>query len=328
MAFDLTKLWYRKSLWPWLLLPLSGLFRSLVALRRMAYRSGLLRSQTLPVPVIVVGNISVGGTGKTPLVAWLARFLQQQGYRPGIVSRGYRGRARHWPQQVRPDSDPCMVGDEAVLLARRSGCPMAVGPDRVAAARALLEHSDCNLILSDDGLQHYALARDIEIAVVDGVRRFGNGHCLPAGPLREPVSRLEEVDMVVSNGLGGRLEYPMKLRLGEARQLLDPAVRRPLDSFRTDSLCALAGIGHPRRFFTELRRHGLKFSERAFPDHHAFSAAELDCGPDVTVLMTEKDAVKCSRFAGPQHWYIPVDAEPVAAFGQRLLALLDKIKPG
>ena len=199
----LEKRWYSTST-PLLLLPFEWLFRLLVLLRRLAFRLGLKPSYALPVPVIVVGNISVGGTGKTPLVVWLVSLLRKAGYHPGIVSRGYGGKAERWPQQVRPDSDPQTVGDEPVMLAQRCACPIVAAPDRVAAAKLLLKHTKCDLIITDDGLQHYRLKRDIEIVVVDGERRFGNGHCLPAGPLREPQSRLAEVDFVIANGLAGR----------------------------------------------------------------------------------------------------------------------------
>ncbi|MGB5718018.1 MAG: tetraacyldisaccharide 4'-kinase, partial [Gammaproteobacteria bacterium] len=214
--------WYTRTPWLVVLTPLSLVYRVIVSLRRAAYKIDLLRSTRVPVPVIVVGNITVGGTGKTPLVVWLAEYLRGKGYKPGIISRGYGGTASNWPQQVRPDSDPGAVGDEAVLLAAKTGCPMSVAPDRVAAARALVEHGECDILLSDDGLQHYALQRDIEIAVVDGVRRFGSGFMIPAGPLREPVSRLQAVDLVVVNGLGGDGEHPMSLTQGDAHNLLDP----------------------------------------------------------------------------------------------------------
>ncbi len=318
--------WYRPGLLPLVLLPVAGLYCLVVAARRRAYRMGLLARHRLSVPVIIVGNITVGGTGKTPLVVWLAQLLAQAGYRPGLVARGYRGRARHWPQQVRPDSDPQVVGDEAVLLARRCRCPMAVGPDRVAAARALLEHSDCDVILSDDGLQHYALERDIEIAVVDGVRRFGNGHCLPAGPLREPRGRLAQVDLLVSNGPGLGMEHPMTMRLGAARALDDPERERPLTEFRGRRVHAVAGIGNPQRFFSALRGLGIEVEPHPFPDHHDFSAADLEFPDQAPVLMTEKDAVKCVRFAAPDRWYVPASAAPDERLGPEILALLERVE--
>ena len=278
----------------------------------------------MPVPVVMVGNLTVGGTGKTPLVTWLVTFLKESGYRPGVIARGYKGRARHWPQQVRADSDPLAVGDEAVLLAGCCGCPIAVAPDRVAAARALLEHSDCDLIVCDDGLQHYALKRDIEIAVIDGVRRIGNGYCLPAGPLREPSGRLAEVDLVVVNGLGRRGEYPMKMRAGRVINLDQKLESRDLSSFARQSVHAVAGIGNPERFFVSLRQAGMLLEEHVFPDHHAYTAANLDFGDDRPVMMTEKDAVKCRNLCLTNAWYVPVTIEMTAEFGARVLDLLAK----
>ncbi len=308
--------------------PLSWLFRGAVAARRAAYRSGLLRSRRFDVPVIVVGNITVGGTGKTPLVIWIVELLRREGYRPAIVSRGYRGRARHWPQQVRPDSDPVMVGDEAVVLARRCRCPIAVGPDRAAAVEALLRHSDCDVIVSDDGLQHYGLARDVEIAVIDGTRRFGNGLCLPAGPLREPVSRLDSVDMtVVNSGSALRREYPMTIGALSLRKVRDDEIAYLPAEFPSRDVHAVAGIGHPARFFRQLRQLGFTPVEHPFPDHHDFTAADLEFGDLHPVVMTEKDAVKCRRFCGDDCWYLAVEAQPDPRVGQRLLAMLNRLAP-
>ena len=318
--------WYTRNPWLILLTPVSLLYRLVIWLRRLAYRSGLLRRHRLPVPVVVVGNITVGGTGKTPLVAWLAAFLKEAGYNPGIVARGYRGKARHWPQQVRPDSDPQMVGDEAVLLAGLSGCPVAVAPRRPLAARALIDHNHCDLILSDDGLQHYALQRDVEIAVIDGVRRLGNGLCLPAGPLREPAKRLAEVDLVVANGLANRGEYPMRMRAAGARDLRDAGEIRELADFRGQSVHAVAGIGYPERFFAVLRQAGLVVDEHAFPDHHAFVETELDFGDARPLFMTAKDAVKCRHFPLANAWYVPVTIDMPPEFGARLLELLERDK--
>ncbi len=324
----LESLWYTRSPLVLLLVPLSWLFGLLVWLRRTGYAAGLLPSYRIPVPVMVVGNISVGGTGKTPLVIWLVKHLRARGYRPGIVSRGYRGQARSWPQQVRPDSDPVMVGDEAVLLAQRCQCPMAVGPDRVAAARALVEHHDIDILVSDDGLQHYALKRDIEIAVIDGVRRFGTGFCLPAGPLREPLSRLQSVDLIVANGLGGRLEYPMHMKLEQAHRLDDPSQVRSLEDLAGKTVHAVAGIGHPQRFFTALEKLRIKVIPHAFADHHSFTEADLALEPaQHPVLMTEKDAVKCRRFAqGKNWWAVPVQASLDDRFATQLDRLLEGIR--
>ena len=315
--------WYSRNLWLLLLTPLSLLFRTVVWLRRLAYRAGILSSHRLAKPVIVVGNLTVGGTGKTPLVAWLADYLRHKGQHPCIVARGYGGRARSWPQQVRPDSDPGIVGDEAVMLAGMAGCPVAVGPDRVAAARQLLEHTDCNVVISDDGLQHYALQRDLEIAVVDGVRRFGTGFMLPAGPLREPLRRLQEVDLVVVNGLAGKGEYPMRMLIGNAQLLGDRQQQRALAEFRGQSVHAVAGIGNPTRFFQALQQYGMLIEAHAFPDHHRFQREDISFGDGRPVLMTEKDAIKCRQFAGDNEWVVPVRAEMSKEFCRRLDELLD-----
>ena len=318
--------WYARSPWLLLLTPLALIFRMAVALRRSAYRVGILRSRHPAVPVIVVGNITVGGTGKTPLVVWLAEHLRGLGYRPGIISRGYGGRAKQWPQQVRVDSDPASVGDEAVLLAARTQCPMAVGPDRVAAAGALVAHSECDVIISDDGLQHYALQRDIEIAVIDGIRRFGTGFMLPAGPLREPVRRLEEVDLVVVNGLGSGREHPMRLIVREAYRLIDDT-RRDLEDFKAEAVHAVAGIGNPERFFRSLSQSVRSIEEHPFPDHHEFTPQDISFGDGRAILMTEKDAVKCRKFAGDNVWYVPLVVDMKDDFVRQLDELLDARLP-
>lgn len=278
----------------------------------------------MEVPVIVVGNISVGGTGKTPLIIWLSRYLGRN-FRPGVVCRGYGGRSRNWPQKVRADSDPATVGDEAVLLAKRCGCPVAAGPDRAASAKALVEHENCNLILSDDGLQHLSLARDIEIAVIDGARRHGNGRCLPAGPLREPPSRLKSVDVVVTNGEAERGEFRMLVRPWKAMSVNGDAPPRDLGTFVGMPVHALCAIGNPNRFFDMLHQARLNVVPHVFPDHHVFSQSDIEFGDDFPVLMTEKDSVKCRRFAGARHWYVPVRAELDASFALRLGMLLANV---
>ncbi len=252
IAHRLEQSWYGKSSLTLLLRPLSWLFTFIVMLRRSAYQMNILKSTKLSVPVVIVGNLTVGGTGKTPLVIWLANYLKANGFRPGIISRGYGGKARRWPQQVRPDADPTMVGDEAVLIAKRTQCPMAVGPHRVEAAQALLKYSDCNVIVSDDGLQHYALKRDVEILVVDGIRRFGNGLCLPAGPLRELPSRRDSVDCMVTNGVPAQGEFQMSYRGAEAVNMVTQE-RIPLNELKDNEITAIAGIGNPDRFFNYLR---------------------------------------------------------------------------
>ncbi len=320
--------WYNKGYLSLLLLPVSWVFCFIAITRRLAYRSGVLKIERLPVPVIIVGNISVGGTGKTPMVTWLVDFLREQGFRPGIVSRGYGGGASHWPQQVRSDSDARMVGDEAVLLARRCRCPMAVGPDRVAAARALLEYNDCDIIVADDGLQHYRLGRDVEIAMIDGVRRFGNGHCLPAGPLREPRSRLNSVDLVITNGVAGPREYRMALEPATLWQLGKESHSATLKSYSGQQVHAVAGIGHPQRFFRQLEEHGLQVIEHAYPDHHPFAREDVCFDDDLPVLMTEKDAVKCADFANGRQWVVPVRVQLDERLKLVLLRLLNKAGGG
>jgi len=325
MSSSIDSLWYGNSPLSLLLAPLGWLFCAAAVLRRAAYRLGIARAGRVGAPVIVVGNISVGGTGKTPLVIWMARFLMSRGLRPGIVSRGYRGRAESWPQQVRADSDPIVVGDEPVLLARATGCPVVADPDRLRAARSLLLHARCDVILSDDGLQHLSMGRDVEIAVVDGIRRHGNGRCLPAGPLREPVSRLATVDMVVSNGGGIGGEFSMIVSARGADNLQDETISEPLERFRPGPVHAVCGIGSPQRFFDTLERAGLTLIRHPFPDHHAFAAADITFDDEIPVLMTEKDAVKCRRFAAARHWCVPLQAELPETFGARLLILLGAV---
>ena len=303
------RIWYGRHPLGAVLAPFGWLYGGAMWLRRRGYSEGVFHSGGVPVPVIVVGNLSVGGTGKTPFVIWLVDYLQRHGHRPGIVSRGYGGSATQWPQQVRPDSAPETVGDEPVLLARRCRCPIAVGPDRIAAARALLEHHGCDIIVTDDGLQHYALERDLEIAIVDGVRRYGNGRCLPAGPLRESRRRLEDVDIIVCNGVPSRGEFRMTLVGDAARRFGTEGAEQPLGAFAGRKVHAVAGIGNPARFFTDLRRHGIEVIEHPYPDHHRFVAGDLDFGDERPVLMTEKDAVKCEAIAPEQAWYVPVTAD-------------------
>jgi len=322
----LDQYWYsRNAVTAWLR-PVSWAFCALVWLRRLVYRSGIVAAKRFSVPVIVIGNITVGGTGKTPLVIWMVRLLKKRGFRPGVVARGYRGQARSWPQQVRPDSDPVMVGDEALLLARHCGCPVAVGPNRVAAVDALLKYNDCDLIVADDGLQHYALRRDIEIAVVDGVRRFGNGLCLPAGPLRERATRLKEVDLVVANGGSVmRREYSMAMTPRRIRNVRNERQSYAPGDFPFRQIHAVAGIGNPARFFGLLKQLGFSIQEHAFIDHHAFRPQEIAFDDERPVVMTEKDAVKCRRFCHDDCWYLEIEAQPDERLQTRVLDLLEKV---
>jgi tetraacyldisaccharide 4'-kinase len=288
-------------------------------LRRALYKAGVFMSYRLPVPVIVVGNITAGGTGKTPLVLWLCDFLREKGYEPGIVSRGYGGRGQ--TMEVRESSAPDIAGDEPVLLARRSRCPVWIGRDRVAAARALIAaNPGCNVIVADDGLQHYRLQRDFEIAVVDGSRGTGNGLPLPAGPLRETTKRLAQVDAIVVTGNSfsppaSAVSFAMALDGNEFRNLLNPAFHQEAGAFLGKRVHAVAGIGNPARFFDHLQRLGLSFAAHAFPDHHAYSRTDLDFGDAEAIIMTEKDAIKCVQFARENHWVLPVDARVEAALG-------------
>lgn len=303
---SLDQYWYSQNPVAWLLLPLSWLFRAVAFVRRILYRAGIFASTRLPVPVIVVGNISVGGTGKTPLLIALCELLKSEGYHPGIVSRGY---GVHLSGEVllTADSTASEVGDEPLLIARRTNCPVVVGRDRPAAAKLLLDKQDCNIILSDDGLQHYALQRDIEIAVVDAARLHGNGFCLPAGPLREPVSRLDSVDFVVYNGKSNAA-YQFDLEFQTARNVATGAIAE-LQSFAGQKVHAVAGIGHPQRFFNQLEIQGLDISPHAYPDHHEYMLNDLNYGDTSPVLVTEKDAVKCARLNLDTLWAVPVAAK-------------------
>jgi tetraacyldisaccharide 4'-kinase len=328
--------WSRRGAVAWLLWPASLAFGIAAFFRRLFFRLHLFRSHKAGIPVIVVGNLVAGGSGKTPLVLWIAELLKAHGLKPGIVSRGYLGGARAAggttsakggePREANIASDPAEVGDEPILLARRSGCPVWVAPDRVAACRVLREqHPECDVIVSDDGLQHYALARDIEICVVDG-RGFGNGFLLPAGPLREPRSRLRSVDAVVLHGASGMDGHPMKLEGDKLVRIQDARDVRPAKSFAGQKVHAVAGIGDPKRFFLHLARFGLKPVPHPFPDHHPFSAGDLAFGDEAPVVMTEKDAVKCKRFARANHWVFPVNASLDPAFGRWLLEKLSGSK--
>lgn len=305
LAERLESAWYGTARAPWWTGPLSWLYGGIVALRRLLYRLGVLRSERLSVPVIVIGNLSVGGTGKTPLTIALAEALRERGRTPGVVSRGYGG-TQTLPVLLNASPDPAQVGDEPCLI-RASGVPVAVGRDRPAAAKLLIE-AGCDVVIADDGLQHYALARDLEICVIDGVRRFGNGRLLPAGPLREPMSRLQRVDYRVCNGgVVAPGDIPMELRGATVRALFDDHAK-PLSDFAGQTVHAVAAIGNPARFFASLRGQGLEVIEHPFADHHAFVAGDLSFDDGKPVLMTEKDAVKCRALAQAHWWSVPVRA--------------------
>lgn len=313
--------WYRRSLVAWLLWPVSLAFRVAVAIRRALYALRLLPSAHPGIPVIVVGNLVAGGSGKTPLVIWIAEHLKRHGWTPAIVSRGY-GASAGPPRAATIASQAHDVGDEPIVLARRSGCPVWIGADRLAVIRALRDaHPDVDVLVLDDGLQHYRLRRDVEIAVVDA-RAFGNGFMLPAGPLREPASRLRSVDAVVSHGSALK-GYAMRLVGTELHRMTNAAERKPASAFANTKVHAVAGIGEPNRFFLHLGRLGVKLVPHPFADHHRFTPRELDFGDAAPVLMTEKDAVKLRHAARDNWWVLPVSAELEPAFGEWLTRRLD-----
>ena len=303
----LNRIWYGRAAPPPWMRPLSRCYGAAAASRRYLYAKRLRRSTRMASPVVVIGNLSVGGTGKTPLVCWLVARLTELGFRPGVVTRGYGGFSKN-ARLIDFADDPKVVGDESILLARRTGGPVAIGRDRPAASQLLI-NAGCDVVVSDDGLQHYALERDCEIVVIDGERRFGNGWLLPAGPLREPESRLACADAVVVNGGPKLLDGALRMRLepGSALSVIGGAIQA-LDAFAGRSVHAVAGIGNPERFFSMLRAHGIEVAGHPLPDHAQLQAADISFADERPVLMTEKDAVKCKGIAGPHHWYVPVTA--------------------
>ncbi|WHP47000.1 tetraacyldisaccharide 4'-kinase [Mannheimia bovis] len=305
------KIWQTRSLIMWLLSPLSLLFWLISHVRKRLYSLNILQSYRSPVPVLVVGNISVGGNGKTPVVVWLVEQLQQRGVKVGVISRGYGGKNKVFPQLVTQQSSAEMVGDEPVLIVQRTNVPLAVSPNRQQSIELLLSQFELDLIITDDGLQHYALQRDLEWVVVDGKRRFGNGFVLPAGGLRELPSRLNSVDAIICNGgIAKSNEHLMSLEPSSAVNLLTNE-HRPLSEF-SQPCVAIAGIGHPPRFFTMLGKLGIPLAKtQGFADHQDFDANQLKALADsqTPLLMTEKDAVKCKAFAEENWWYVPVSAK-------------------
>ncbi|MCE9980840.1 tetraacyldisaccharide 4'-kinase [Leclercia adecarboxylata] len=319
----IARIWSGESpLWL-LLLPLSWLYGLVSGLIRLSYKVGLKRAWRAPVPVVVVGNLTAGGNGKTPVVIWLVEQLTQRGIRVGVVSRGYGGKAERYPLLLTGQTTTAQAGDEPVLIFQRTGAPVAVSPVRSEAVQALLNQTDVQMVITDDGLQHYALARDKEIVVIDGVRRFGNGWWLPAGPMRERASRLKSVDAVIVNGGSAQAgEIPMQLRPGVAVNLLTGERR---DVAELPNLVAMAGIGHPPRFFSTLEACGARLLNTVpLADHQALSQAQVAgfTAPGQTLIMTEKDAVKCRAFARDNWWYLPVDAELQGEQPERLLQAL------
>lgn len=323
------RFWYRKDvashIWALLLFPFTFIFGIVSIFRHTLFRLGMLKSYRAPVPVVVVGNLSVGGNGKTPVVVWLVEQLQQRGVKVGVISRGYGSKASHYPLLVSAQTDPIEGGDEPVLIAKRTGVFVSISPNRRQAIELLLQHQDCDVIISDDGLQHYQLQRDFEIVVVDGERVFGNGFLMPSGPLRELPSRLKQVDLVIANGKQiPQVETLMRL-YPEYATNIKTKEKRLLTQFCQQPVIALAGIGYPPRFFMMLQEHGIHLAAcHSFADHQPYSLALLQplLEGDNPVFMTEKDAVKCEGFAQDNWWYVPVDAK---ISGQRAVLFLEKV---
>jgi len=324
------RVWYEGARFGWVLLPLSGLYWAISMSRRFLYRCGVLKVQRVSVPVIVVGNITAGGTGKTPTVIWLARELRARGFSPGMVSRGYGGSKSSSPMRVDAGSDAQLVGDEPVLLARRSDCPVAVDSNRVRAAAMLIDEG-VDIIIADDGLQHYGLGRDYEICVIDGARGLGNRRLLPAGPLRELPDRLEDVDQLLVNG-AMRTSNDLSVAELNAAEFelvateacrLNGSLTRQIERFAGTTVHAVAGIGNPSRFFEQLRALDIQVIEHSFADHAVLDLKELEFGDDFEVFMTEKDAVKLGRSSKDKLWYVPVEfqMDPVLA-----LPLIEQIE--
>ena len=332
MSIDLKLqgIWYGRSRAAWVLLPLSYIFFVVVLVRRALYKCGLFRSYRLAKPVVVVGNLTVGGTGKTPLVIWLANTLGSLGIRVGVITRGYGGKAITWPQQVTADSDPHSIGDEAVLIAQQTNALVVAGPNRVASGQWAVA-AGAELIISDDGLQHYRLQRDYELLVIDASRCFGNGHLLPAGPLREPVTRLQQVDLVVVNqrDLGHAFDCnrPMvsyNVSLGGLRSLVS-SKQLAIDYFVGQRVHVITAIGHPHSFISALERLGMTVDSRLYPDHAQFSRQDIDFDDDLPILMTEKDAVKCSGIADSRHWAVSIDVQLSDPDREQLLMRIQQV---
>ena len=329
MAFSerLLRAWYQGHPALGLLRPLEALYRRIALRKRADYLEGRRQAYRAPVPVVVVGNVTVGGTGKTPMILWLIEHCRARGLKVGVVSRGYGAKPPSLPWRVRAEQSAAQAGDEPLMIVQRCGVPLVIDPDRPAAVRALLAEEPVDLILCDDGLQHYRLARDLELVLIDAARGLGNRRCLPAGPLREPAERLESVDAVLYNGASsdpaGAFSFVLRpsalvnLRSGE---------RRYLTHFPPgQQVHALAGIGNPRRFFATLEALHWRPVPHAFPDHAAYSAEQLQFSPPLPLLMTEKDAVKCRAFAAADWWYLSVDAQPSPAFVAWFDAQLERL---
>ncbi len=329
LAERLTAAWYQGHPALVLLRPLEALYRRVVERRRADFFSGRKPAWRAPLPVIVVGNITVGGTGKTPLILWLIEHCRARGLRVGVVSRGYGATPPSLPWRVRAGQSPAEAGDEPLMIVERSGVPLVIDPDRPCAVRSLLEQEPLDLILSDDGLQHYRLARDLELVLIDAARGLGNRRCLPAGPLREPLERLAAVDACLVNGASGDSEAGFAFNLRPSALVnLASGERRPLDHLPAgQAVHAVAGIGNPQRFFATLEALHWRPVPHPFADHAAYGPEDLRFAPALPLLMTEKDAVKCRGFAAADWWYLAVDGQPSPAFVAWFDGQLERLLP-
>ena len=322
------KVWYSNNIFSLLLSPLSLIYISIIYLRYTLYQLGLISITKINVPTIVIGNIVAGGTGKTPLVIWLAKHFKDKGFLPGIVSRGYGGTYLSNIELVKPTSNPLLVGDEPVIIARNTNCPVVVAKKRAKGAKELVEKYNCNIILCDDGMQHYSLARDIEIAVIDGQRRFGNNYCFPAGPLREPKSRIFKADLIVSKYNARTCEHKMDYTYHQLVSLNELSKTIPISDLHGMTVHAIAGINNPDHFFSYLRSHKLELIIHKFPDHYSYTEDDVKFDDNFPVVMTEKDAVKCLNYSSDKHWYIPISAELSKSFVCDLDKLMGEIING
>lgn len=320
-------IWKDRNPIAWLLWPLSLVYCCVVELRRFLYSIGLFAITRFDQPFIVIGNLTVGGTGKTPLTVWLVNFLKENGYSPAVVSRGYGRINTDVTMLVSPASDPIEVGDEPVLISRRTQSPVAVSKYRIDAVRLLNQHTNCDIVVSDDGLQHLSIEPSLTIALIDGEERFGNSFCLPAGPLREGTSRLKSVDFKLVRGIGTEGEYSMNYRIDRVVNVCDPRRSRSIESLVDEQVVAVAGIRNSHRFFDLLEECGVRSRNIPFPDHHRFTIEDFHTLNDseTTVVMTEKDAVKCEYFAGANWWYVAIDANPEPQFVTALKDSLSRL---
>src|SRR3990167_2710047 len=298
----MNKIWYKKNILSYLLLPFSFMYLLIISVRKYFYQLHILKKIKMSIPVIIIGNFTVGGTGKTPFLISLANALKQLHFKPGIITRGYRGKSAEWPIIVDQNTDPTLAGDEAVLIAKKTLLPVVAGPNRIQDVKKILEKFSCDVIISDDGLQHTRLMRDVEIAMIDDQRGFGNGFLLPAGPLREPSTRLDSVDFVVVNNGNCDDPWHTEFVIDEFVNLKNPHQKLNLTEIASQKIYAIAGIGNPDNFFNALRRCYLNIVPVAFPDHHDFQYADINFEKDAIILMTEKDAIKCKKFADERHF--------------------------